>query len=343
MTQRQMDPNTEQAIRALESSAINFAYQFINISSVRSRYIQEAQKISESLRNAYRSGEMSARAAAESAHGMRNKLLDVQRARSASLGRALARNLKANGLALDDLLERLSRRLYDGKTFSQLDNAQQTRVYLEVVESAGRPRASATRFAARAGAAGRALFLIGIGIAVYNIANAEDPAWQTGREVSNIAGGLGGSIAAGALAGVWLGPVGVAVGAFVGGVAGALLADQAYVAAVGPSDQQAGAFIDRFTSFWSTDEVGLARAMYREIGIDLDRVHAIFLALDESYTSDVDEIALLYSQRVLRGGGNVLQALRLNSDLRNTLIRVMDEGWTTSEERQMMARLRALR
>ncbi|MEL6531215.1 MAG: bacteriocin class II family protein [Pseudomonadota bacterium] len=343
MTQRPIDPHTEQAIRALESTAINFAYQAINISSVRSRYIQEAQKISESLRSAYRSGEMSAKAAAESAHGMRNKLLDVQRARSASLGRALARNLKTNGLALDDILEKLSKRLYDNKSFSQLDNAQQTRVYLEVVESAGRPRPAATRFAARAGAAGRALFILGIGIAVYNIANAEDPAWQTGREVSNIAGGLGGSIAAGALAGVWLGPVGVAIGAFVGGVAGALLADQVYVSAVGASDREAEAFISRFTTFWTTDEAGMARALHREIGIDADRVNSIFLALDESYTSDADDIAVLYLKRVFAAGGNVLQTLRLNRDLRDTLYRVLDSGWTTSEEYSMMARVRALR
>lgn len=342
MTQKPMDPHAEQAIRALESSAINFAYQAINISQVRSQYIREAQKISESLRNAYRSGEMSAKAAAETAHGMRNKLLEVQRARSAAVGRALAKNLKANGLALDDILEKLAKRLYDGKTFSQLDNAQQTRVYLEVVESAGRPRPAATKFAARAGAAGRALFILGIGIAVYNIANANDPVWQTGREVSNIAGGLGGSIAAGALAGVWLGPVGVAIGAFVGGVAGALLADQVYVSAVGASDRQAEAFINRFTTFWSTDEEGLARALHTEIGIDADRVNSIFLALDESYTSDADDIAVLYLKRVFASGGNVLRTLRLNRGLRETLIRVMDQGWTTREEYSMMARVRAL-
>jgi len=343
VTQRPLDPNTEQAIRALESTAINFAYQAINISSVRSEYIRRAQEITTSLRSAYRTGEMSAKAAAESAHGMRNKLLETQRARSAAVGRAMARNLKANGLKLDDILETLSKRLYNNKTFAQLDNAQQTRVYLEVVESAGRPRPAATKFAARAGAAGRALFLIGIGIAVYNIANAEDPAWQTGREASNIAGGIGGSIAAGALAGIWLGPVGVAIGAFVGGVAGALLADQVYVSAVGASDRQAEAFISRFTTFWNTDEAGMARALHSEVGIDADRVNSIFLALDESYTSDADQIAMLYLKRVFASGGNVLQTLRLNRGLRNTLYRVMDEGWTSSEEYSMMARVRALR
>ncbi|MEM8724737.1 MAG: hypothetical protein AAGE86_04355 [Pseudomonadota bacterium] len=337
-----MDPNTEQAIRAFESTAINAAYQMIDIAEVRSEYIRRAQEGSAALRNAYRSGEMSARAAAESAHGMRNALLDFQRDRSASIGRALAESIKKNGLDLDVVLNKLSDRHY-GKAFSELDNVERTRVYLETVESAGRPNARYNRYAARAGAAGRALFLLGIGIAVYNIANANDPVWQTGREVSNIAGGLGGSIAAGALAGVWFGPVGVAIGAFVGGVAGALLADQVYVSTVGASDRQAEAFIARFTTFWNTDEAGMARALHREIGIDADRVNSIFLALDESYTSDADEIAVMYLKRVFAAGGNVLQALRLNRDLRDTLYRVMDQGWTTSEEYSMMARVRALR
>lgn len=343
MSEKPPNPQTEQAIRAFETTAINFAYQFINISQVRSEYISRAQEMSASLRLAYQNGEMSAKAAAEAAHGARNKLLEVQRARSAALGRALARNLKANGLELDAILDKVSKRKFNGRTFAQLDNLEKTSAYLEVVESAGRPRPSANRAAARFGAAGKALFLLGIGIAVYNIANAQDPAWQTGREVSNIAGGIGGSIAAGALAGIWLGPVGVAIGAFVGGVAGALLADQAYIEAVGPSDRQAGVFIDRFTSFLNTDEAGMARALYREVGINADRVNAIFLALDESYTSDADDIAVLYLEHVFAGGGNVLEVLRLNRNLRMTLIRVMDEGWTGAAERRMIARLRNLR
>lgn len=342
MSEKPPNPQVEEALRLLESTAINFAYQGINIAEVRQEYIRYAQEARDSLSAAYRSGEMSAKAAAEAAHGMRNKLIELQRTRSAAIGRAYAVQMKARFPSLSDILEKLSNRHY-GKAFDQLDNVEQTRVYMETVKSAGRPNAVENARAAKAGAAGRALFLIGIGIAIYNIANARDPAWQTGREVSSIAGGLGGSIAAGALAGVWFGPVGVAIGAFVGGVAGALLADQAYVEAVGPSDRQAGVFIDRFTTFFNTDEAGLARALYREVGINADRVNAIFLALDESYTSDADDIAVLYLEHVFAGGGNVLEVLRLNRNLRMTLIRVMDEGWTGATERRMIARLRSLR
>lgn len=342
MSMKPADPAAEEAIRQLEVTALNFAYQTINISTVRSEYVRRTQEVTSSLRGAYRNGEMSAKAAAEAAYGMRNMLLDLQRGRSAAVGRAMAMQLKAKGLPLDDILQKLSNRSF-GRTFSELDNAQQTTVYLEVVKSAGRARPGPTRFAARAGAAGRAMFLLGIGIAIYNIANAGDKSWQTGRETSNIGGGLAGSIAAGAVAGIWLGPPGVAIGALVGGVAGSLMADQAYVAAIGASDGSAGAFLERFTNFFSTDEEGIAHALYVEVGIDMDRVHSVFRAMDESFTTDADDVAVLYLRKVFARRGSVLEALRLNRDCRDTLIRILHQGWTSSDELALIGQLRALR
>lgn len=334
-------PELEAALRQMESAALNFAYQAINIASVRSQYIRRTQELSASLRAAYGNGELSAKAAARAAYRMRNVIMEQQRARSAAIGRAMARQLKAQGVSLDAVLDKLSTRAF-GKRFTELDNVQQTAVYLEVVESAGRARPSATRFAARAGAAGRALFVLGLGLAIYNIADAEDKAWQTGREASNLAGGLAGSVAAGALAGIWLGPLGVAIGAFIGGIAGALISDQAYVATVGASDRSAGQFLKRFTDFFSTDEEEIVAALYNELGIDMDRVHAVFLAMDESYTTDADDVAVLYLRRVLASPGPVLDALRLNHGCRAALIKILDDGWTTIDEITLIGRLRGL-
>lgn len=304
-------------------------------------YVRRAQELTSSLRAAYRSGEMSAKLAAETAHGMRNALLDLQRRRSASMGRALAVELKAKGLTLDEVLAYRSLKKF-GRPFTELDNPQQTVVYMEIVEAAGRTREGATKFARRAGAAGRVVFLIGIGIAAYNIADAEDPAWQTGREGSNIAGGLGGSIAVGSAAGIWLGPIGVGIGALVGGVAGALLADQAYVAAVGPSDRKAGAFLQRFTGFFGTDEQALADALANEYGMDMDGVDAVFRAMNESYTTDADDVAVIYLRRLFAERGSRYEALRRNRNVRDTLISVLDEGWTTNEEAELVRCLRAI-
>jgi hypothetical protein len=335
------NPELEQAIRSMEATAINFAYQFINISNVRSEYIRLTSEMSRNLRFAYDSGEMSAKAAAEAANGMRNQIMEQSRAKSASLGKAMARNLKAKGLVLDDLLEKVAQKAFQ-RPFSSLNNAEQTAAYLEVVASAGRARPSASAFAARAGAAGRAFFILGIGIAVYNIANAEDKAWQTGREAANIGGGFAGGAAAGALAGVWFGPLGVAVGVVVGGVAGSLLSDSAYVEIAGPRTAYAKKFLPRFTSMFSVDEDGIAKALFAECGINMDQVHEIFVELENGYSSDADDVARIYLPKVLNAGGNVLLALKSHRQLRALLISIL-EGWpSNSADIALAGRVRAL-
>jgi hypothetical protein len=336
------DPEVEAAIRQLETQALSFAYRFINISSVRSEYIRLTQEMSQNLRKAHADGEMSAKAAAEAAHGMRNEILEMQRSKSADLGKALARQMKAKGLSFDAVLEKAAQSIYK-RPFAQLNNVEQTSAYMEVVASAGRARTSATRSAARAGAAGRALFVLSIGLAVYNIANAEDKAWQTGREAANIGGGFAGGVAAGALAGIWFGPLGVAIGAFVGGVAGALISDSAYVEATGPRGAFAKKFLPRFTSTFSTDEDGIAKALYDECGINMDQVHEIFRELDNSYTTDSDDVAVIYLKRVFGEKGRVLEALKLHHALRQLLIDVLDDGWTSSGEQQLIFSLKTLR
>ncbi|BBA32787.1 uncharacterized protein sS8_0822 [Methylocaldum marinum] len=70
--------------------------------------------------------------------------------------------------------------------------------------------------------------VVTIGVAVYNIALAEEKAKATAREGVIIGGGLAGGAAGGAVAGLVCGPgapVCVTVGVFVGGALGALGAD----------------------------------------------------------------------------------------------------------------------
>ncbi len=334
-------PELEQAIRSLEATAISFAYQFINISNVRSEYIRLTSEMSRNLRLAYESGEMSAKAAAEAANGMRNQIMEQSRAKSASLGTSMARRLKAQGLSLDDVLEKVAQKAY-GRPFAALNNAEQTAAYLEVVASAGRARPSASAFASRAGAAGRAFFILGIGIAVYNIANAEDKSWQTGREAANIGGGFAGGAAAGALAGIWLGPLGVAVGVVVGGIAGSLISDSAYVEIAGPRTAFAKTFLPQFTTIFSVDEEGIAKALFAECGINMDQVYEIFVELENGYSSDADDVARIYLPKVFNAGGNVLLALKSHRNLRAFLVDVL-EGWPSdAADRGLAARVRAL-
>jgi hypothetical protein len=341
------DPSLEAALRDLETTANSFAVRLIRMAEVRAAYVEQIREMSQSIRAAVEAGELSADRGAEIANQMRNEILTMQRTRDFDLGRALAQQMKSKGVALEEAIERAMRNLgFEGRPFNQLTGEQQRQVYLEVVESAGRSRPRVTQAIPRMRWAARGLWLATLAIAAYNIGTAENPWWQTGREAANIAGGLGGGFvggaAMGAAGGIWAGPIGVGVGIVVGGILGALLADHAYVEAAGTSDPATRQFVGRFTSFWTgMDEAGMARALATEHRANLAFVQRVLLSLNNDYSSDADDVALEYV-RLLRRDAGLEQALRGNRVLRDLLIQLMDEGWTSSEEQDAIRYLRGL-
>ncbi len=341
------DPRLEAALRDLEVTASNFAMRYISMAQVRTAYVQQIREMSASTRAAVEAGELSATRGAEIARDMRNQILEMQRLRDMDFGRSLARQKKAQGISMETAIERAMAKLgLKGRAFQTLTDSEQRQVYLQVIESAGKSDAVTTAKIPKLRNAGRVLWLATLLIAAYNIGTSENPWWQTGRETANIAGGAGGGFAGGAAmgaaVGIWGGPVGVAVGVVVGGVLGALLADRAYVEAAGTSDPTTRAFVARFTSFWSgVDEDGMARALATEYRNNAAFVHRVFVSLNDSYTSDADDIALAYVTIARRDSG-VAQAIRGNRILRDYLITMMAEGWTSAEEQAAINYLRGL-
>lgn len=224
----------DEELRQLEVQALNFATRFINDANVRRDYQRQVGRYSNELRAAVNQGQMSARQAAEAAQQMRNQIMEVARLRSSDIGRAAARGLKPEGVGLTQLCERYAQRLFQ-RPFSALTDAQRNQVFLEIVEASGRTRPSVNAATLRMARLGRGLIVVSVGIAVYNIATAEDRVDAAAREGAvaggGILGGIAGGAAAGALFGAATGPgavVAVPVGVFVGGVLGALGADFAY-------------------------------------------------------------------------------------------------------------------
>jgi len=80
----------------------------------------------------------------------------------------------------------------------------------------------------------------------------------------------------------------------------------------------------------SLDESGLANALVA-MAQNMPRIYNIFVRLDEVHNSDVDDVALLYIQRIRRRP-DILAAVRAHDALRRLLIRSLDEDWTTSAE-----------
>lgn len=101
-------------------------------------------------------------------------------------------------------------------------------------------------------------------------------------------------------------------------------------------------FVNRYRSgalglTWDMDEEGLADALVA-LGYNFRRVNAIMRYLDAHESTDSDDVALEYVNRVR--GTPLGQQVRLDGPLRETLIRVMDEGITFPSEHRAIEWLR---
>ncbi|HYP25395.1 MAG TPA: hypothetical protein VE262_01640 [Blastocatellia bacterium] len=340
------DQELEVALRELEIAANNFALRLAKMAEVRMAYIEQISEMSKSIRAAVESGELSAANGAKIANQMRNEIMEMGRLRDYDLGRSLAQKLKTKGLTLEEVITKTMAKLKLEGPFNKLTGDQQRQVLMEVIASSGRNRAGVSKGIPRMRWAARGLWLATFAIAAYNIGTAENPWWQTGREAANIAGGFGGGFAGGAAmgaaGGVWAGPPGIAVGIIVGGILGALLADHAYVEAVGTSDSATQQFVGRFTSFWTgVDEAGMAQALAKEYYANPAFVQRVFASLNNDYGTDADDVVLEYVG-IARRDSRVSQMLKANPGLRNVLIQTLDEGWTSNEEQEAMKYLRSL-
>jgi len=337
----------ETALHEFESTASSFAARLIRMSEVRATYVRQIREMSQGIRAAVEAGELSPAKGAEMAREMRNEILRMGRSHDFDLGRALAQSLKKEGISMEKAIASAMKNLkLEGKSFASLSGTDQNRVLMEVIDSAGRSRPKVTAAIPKLRWAGRGLWLATLLVAGYNIGTAENPWWQTGREAANIAGGMGGGFAGGAAmgaaAGILGGPVGVAVGVVVGGILGALLADHAYVEAAGTSDPLTRGFVARFTSFWSgVDEDGMAKALATEYRSNASFVHRVFVSLDADYSSDADDVALAYVNYARRDA-QLKATIASNRALRDFLIKVMSEGWTSGDEQLAINFLKAL-
>lgn len=336
------DLTAEESLRQFEVQAVNFAYRFAKDSRARSEYMRKTKEMSEGVRRSYMAGELTPRQAARTAQQMRNEILEFSRLESSELGRAVARAKKIRGLGLDDLVERYAIELH-AKPFQELSEAQKNTVYLKIVDSSGAPNKGVNRVARALGKTARGLWVLTALLATYNIAASENKVKQSGREAANIGGGFGGSIAGGAAVGVWFGgPIGIGAGVIIGGILGAIMADQVYVEVTGPDGDFARGFLPRYTSVIGVDEEGIATSLFRDVRYELSKVKSVFVQLWDKYSTDADDVAILYLKKVRNSNGPTYQALKQDIGLRNLLIDILDSGWTGREEEEYMKFLRTM-
>jgi hypothetical protein len=220
----------EKALHLLEAEAVNFGYRFINDSAVRRSYIRQAEFLARTLRWEFECGRLTPYEAARGANEIRNAVMEASRVDTSDIGLAKAQKLKPTGETLSALEDRYSNRIFS-KEFSALSQAERNRIWLEIVDSSGRPQPQVNSMNLRAARVGRALVLVSVAIAVYNVATAEDTGRQIVKEGVTAGAGVLGGMSGGAVAGLACGPaspVCVTIGVFVGGVIAALGADAGF-------------------------------------------------------------------------------------------------------------------
>jgi hypothetical protein len=221
------DQRVRIAVDGLQGAATSFGTMFIQDAAARGQYIELTRKFAEEIWANYQSGKLSAQQAADAANGMRNEIMEMIRARSSPVGRARAEQLKAKGLRVDELVEKYAQKKF-GKAFAELAETQKTEVFEEIVKAAGRANPKVSAGAARMGALGRVLWVVSIGVSVYQISIADDKMRETLHQVTILGGGALGGWATGALVGIWFGPEGALIGGLIGGVLSAILADEIF-------------------------------------------------------------------------------------------------------------------
>lgn len=91
---------------------------------------------------------------------------------------------------------------------------------------------------------------------------------------------------------------------------------------------------------FNMDEEGLAKCL-AAMDTNMPRVRKIFDYLNKNHNSDADDVALIYVQAIQKKP-NVRPSLVSDKVLVKLLITIMDEGWTTSEEKAAINWLKAL-
>lgn len=90
---------------------------------------------------------------------------------------------------------------------------------------------------------------------------------------------------------------------------------------------------------FNMDEEGLAASLV-SFGPNVERLKKIFKHLRRHHNSDADDVAVRYVQLAEKTPG-LLARIKTDQELVKLLIRVMDEGWTSTEETKAIALLKA--
>lgn len=123
---------------------------------------------------------------------------------------------------------------------------------------------------------------------------------------------------------------------------GALITDQVYIEATGSNDRFVQKLIDKHAGVFSVDEEAIASAILKEYAYEMDKVLDVFKELDWAYSTDADDVALIYIKKLQSSPTQVKLAFKQHKRLGSLLINIIETGWTGNDEIKAIAYVRHL-
>lgn len=188
----------ERELRLFQVEAVAFAESIIKDPKARAQYVQKARAAADELIGLVKQQKITPHEAAQTAHAMRNQLLVLARAQLSDFGMAVSRDMKPGGPPFAYFEEKYANQLYR-RPFSALTQTGRDAVWLKIVDQAGQANPKVNVRVKRYGAVGRGFLILSLGLAVYNVATAEDKARQATKEGVSLGAGLVGGVAGGAV------------------------------------------------------------------------------------------------------------------------------------------------
>lgn len=249
----------------------------------------------------------------------------------------------ANTLAEEGLLPGVTNgKVVKSIPLEKLSQDQLDDVFLKAIDKAGGSRKSITPLKMKMRGAG--LLLLSVAVAGLDVYMSQDKSFAITKNVTSIAAGAGGAWAFAAAGLVVGGPVGGLVGLIVGGIVGSYAGEEVHYAVRGlHSRPEIDMLIARYYGIGGFDEDGFGRALHTEFLGAFDLVYIAFSNLDEKRNSDADDVASAYIEAAQMvclqlPNGALAEGLRspIGQALAATLYQILDDGWTTAEERAQM-------
>lgn len=102
-------------------------------------------------------------------------------------------------------------------------------------------------------------------------------------------------------------------------------------------------FTSRFVGTLSTDEQGMAEALFQEAGTDAQKLYAVFDHLADTSPGDADDVARAYLDLVREKGREEMKTIRADPMLADLLADLLEAGWTTESEAEHVRYLEYLK